>query len=208
MDGQEVEPLLIELAERGFIVRYEVAGQALIWIPAFLRHQNPHHREQPSELPPYQSPGLVPDGTAVKPGAFDSMQSKPEASPPLQGGQAVLIPPSLIPPSLIPESMPTGADAPAAGLTEGHVWQAGIELLSKSGMGEAQARTFLGRLAKDHGKQALHEAVSAAVAEQPVDPRAYLRKVCAKCQGGTRNPSVDFKGVNYGEGVNEHGALI
>lgn len=192
MDGQEVEPLLAELAERGFIVRYEVAGQAVIWIPTFLKHQNPHHREQASELPSYQSPGLVGDAKDVKPEAPASMGPMPEASPPLQGGQAVLNPSSLNPSSLIPESMPTGADAPAAGLTEGQIWEAGIELLSKSGMAEAQARTFLGKLTKDHGKQALQEAVSAAVAEQPVDPRAYLKAVCSSQKGHlTRHAGFD-----------------
>lgn len=131
------------------------------------------------------------------------MGSKPGASTPLQGGQAVLNPSSLN-----PESMPTGACAPAAGLTEAQVWQAGIELLSKAGMAEAQARTFLGKLARDHGKQSLHEAVGAAVAEQPVDPRAYLRAASAKTRGGGHSLSAGFKNVDYTQGVNEHGALI
>lgn len=185
-DSIEVEPLLQELADRGFIVRYKVGDVAVISIPTFLKHQNPHHREQPSELPPPPSPGLEVVGIDPKPQAFASMAPKPEALPPLQGGQAVLIPSSLIPDSLISESMPTGADAPAAVLTEGQVWQAGIDLLSKSNMAESQARTFLGKLTRDHGKQAVHEAVGAAVAEQPVDPRAYLRAVCAGRNKPTR----------------------
>lgn len=178
-DSIEVEPLLGELADHGFIQRYQVAGRSVILIPTFLKHQNPHHREQHSELPPPPSPGLCPDAMDTKPEAFMSMPQKPEASPSLQGGKAVLNPSSLNPESLFSESMPTGAGAPAAELTEGQVWQSGIDLLSKSNMAEAQARTFLGKLTKDHGKQAVHEAIGAAVAEQPVDPRAYLRAVCA-----------------------------
>jgi hypothetical protein len=185
-DSIEVEPLLDELAGRGFIMRYRAEGRTVILIPTFLKHQNPHHREQPSELPSPPSPGPEVVGIDPKPRASASMAPKPEALPLLHGGQAVLNPSSLNPESLFSESMPTGAQAPAAQLTEGQVWQAGIELLGRSSMAEAQARAFLGKLTKDHGKQAVQEAVGAAVAEQPVDPRAYLRKVCA----GRNKPSA------------------
>lgn len=186
-DSIDVEPLLEELASKGFIVRYKVGGVAVILIPTFLKHQNPHHREQPSELPPPPSLGLEPDAIDRKPQAFTCMTSKPEALHPLQGGQAVLNPSSLNPDSLFSESMPAGADAPPAELTDGQVWKAGIDLLSKANMAEEQARAYLGKLTRDHGKPAVHEAVLAAVAEQPIDPRAYMRRVCAG--GGKRAPS-------------------
>lgn len=180
-DSVEVEPLLCELADRGFIARYEVDGVAVICIPTFLKHQNPHHREQPSELPSPQSPGLSIHGMTQKPEAFSSMTPKPEALTPSHGGKAGLIPSSLIPDSLISDSMTAGADAPASEVvTEAQIWQAGIDMLTKTNMGEAQARTFLGKLTKDYGKKALHAAVSAAVTEQPIDPRAYLRAACSR----------------------------
>ena len=47
-----VEKHLKALAERGFIERYEVDGQRLIWIPTFHNHQHPHPNEQESMLPP------------------------------------------------------------------------------------------------------------------------------------------------------------
>lgn len=68
-DSIEVEPLLFELQKHGFIYRYEVNGLELIQILAFHKHQNPHHREPPSDLPPPQSPGLDGDGNKPKPGA-------------------------------------------------------------------------------------------------------------------------------------------
>jgi len=117
-DEQAAEPLLEELRRWGFIEIYEVAGRSYIQILTFHKHQNPHHRESESEIPPPQSPGLLPHGTTSKPGATNGSddceaQGKPEASPGLdakdatyQGGQAGLIPDSgfLIPDSLNPEA--------------------------------------------------------------------------------------------------------
>lgn len=199
MDSQEVEPLLAELEGRGFIVRYEVAGQPLIWIPAFQRHQNPHHREQASELPPYQSPGLGTDGMAQKPEASASMDAKPEALPPSQGGQAVLNPSSLIPSSLIPESMPSGAEAPTADLTEAQVWEAGIQLLGRAGTSESQARAYLGRLARDYGKPALQQAVRDAMVEKPIDPLGWLNAACSRHRKASRGQATDFNPSKYKE---------
>lgn len=112
-DSIEVEPLLADLANRGFIHRYAVEGRGLIQIVAFHKHQNPHHREPESELPPPQSPGLEPDAKKAKPGAGGGSNGgeasgKPEAGPGLRGDEramdgasAVLIPDSG---TLIPDS--------------------------------------------------------------------------------------------------------
>jgi DnaD/phage-associated family protein len=50
-DPDDVNTLLDLLHDRGFVLRYEVDGQRYLWIPTFLRHQNPHHREPSSEIP-------------------------------------------------------------------------------------------------------------------------------------------------------------
>lgn len=47
----DVDAMLLELANSGFIVRYVADGQALIQIVAFSKHQTPHVREAASELP-------------------------------------------------------------------------------------------------------------------------------------------------------------
>lgn len=75
-DSFDVNAMLDDLAQSGFICRYVVNEIKCIQIVNFLKHQNPHHAEKPSTLP-----------------ALD----KPEAS--LR--QNVLIPDSLI---LIPDS--------------------------------------------------------------------------------------------------------
>lgn len=50
-DNCDIEELLTELSDRGFIRRYEVDGIRCIHIPAFGKHQNPHVKEQASTLP-------------------------------------------------------------------------------------------------------------------------------------------------------------
>lgn len=94
-DSVEVEPLLSELEQHGFILRYRAPdGRGVIQVLQFLRHQNPHHREPESDLPPPQSPGLCPDAIATEHGADDARngqqaQGKPEALTPLQPPEAL-----------------------------------------------------------------------------------------------------------------------
>lgn len=132
-DSVDVEPLLDELAAYGFIARYEVDGQRIIQIITFGKHQNPHFREQPSELaamPGWKDPEPItekpealgrskPSKARGKPEALPALQpteapSKPEASPghsthesDLQRGSSPadsLFSDSLIPSSLIPDT--------------------------------------------------------------------------------------------------------
>lgn len=56
-DKADVDDLLSKLADKGFIVRYEISGRRCIAIPAWAKHQNPHHMEPPSEIPP--PPGVT-----------------------------------------------------------------------------------------------------------------------------------------------------
>ena len=51
-DDCSIDGLLSELAKHGFILRYEIAGEKFIQILTFLKHQNPHKNEKPSEIPP------------------------------------------------------------------------------------------------------------------------------------------------------------
>lgn len=48
----DVDALLDDLQRAGFIVRYEAEGVRVIEILNFARHQRPHPKEPPSELPP------------------------------------------------------------------------------------------------------------------------------------------------------------
>lgn len=97
-DDGSVDDMLQELHESGFILRYESNGQRYIQVLNFSKHQNPHHKEQPSTIPAPVLPETKPRHT--------SDLSRP--SPSVAG----LIPDSLnlIPDSLNP-STATSADA-------------------------------------------------------------------------------------------------
>lgn len=99
-DNCDAEAFLAQLAERGFILRYEAVGKRFIQILAWGKHQNPHCKEAASTIP-------APDGHVdeqeeeqVKHGA-STVQAQVEHSPlPERAG---LIPDSL---NLIPDSSP------------------------------------------------------------------------------------------------------
>lgn len=85
-DSIEVDPLLAELERFRMIARYTANGLGVIQILGFRKHQNPHHREPESTLPPHQSLRLDVDGKYVWPEASTACNEvdalgKPEASP-------------------------------------------------------------------------------------------------------------------------------
>lgn len=116
-DSQDAEPLLKELSDKGFILQYEVDGKAYIQIPMFKKHQNPHHREKESEIPPPQSPGVsslakTPKSEALPLCNQSNTSDKPEIQRPTSDFSSGLNPAdSLIPDSLIPDSLNSDANA-------------------------------------------------------------------------------------------------
>ena len=113
-DSQEVEPLLRELTERGFIDRYEIDGIKVIQILKFTAHQSPHFSEKPSELPE-----KFPESQPIEETKFPESPPLKEVckrkssrnTPSLKGGSQP--PDSLNPDSLNPESV---VDPPVEGL--------------------------------------------------------------------------------------------
>ncbi len=83
-DPVDLEPLLEELRQHGFIRRYEVSGVRVISIPTFVKHQRPHPKEPPSELPaePDESrkKTVEPDSSTTS-CAFPSSPSLPSLNP-------------------------------------------------------------------------------------------------------------------------------
>lgn len=85
-DQCDVDALLAQLTVRGFIVRYVIDGRALIAIPAFPKHQNPHVREPASTIPApckhsasTEPARLIPDSPSLIPDS--GIQRKADASP-------------------------------------------------------------------------------------------------------------------------------
>lgn len=192
---EQVQGLVDEMIAQGLVVVYEVAGKQY-WHVTGWHHQRiekPTFKHPKFEESLQINPRAVADKSPKPPGALDPVL---EGSGKEGKGE---------------DSVPAGTPASTLTVITGEqTWKAGIELLSKSGMNESQARRFLGTLARDHGDQALQAAVNAALAKEPppADPRAYLKAVCAKPQRGVRGHSTDFVNVDYTQGVSEHGALI
>lgn len=90
---------LTELAQLGFIDRYEVGGEAFIQVVNFTKHQSPHKTEKPSEIPAKpENPGVpeIPEKAPLNNGCATDEES--------------LIPDSL---NLIPDCLEEEPPAPA-----------------------------------------------------------------------------------------------
>lgn len=91
-DGCDVDGLLNQLAERGFIVRYVVGGIPLILVVNFTKHQNPHCKEAASHLPPPHEHGACIGGDCVEHegGHADSLNRIPDplVYPSQEGGMS------------------------------------------------------------------------------------------------------------------------
>jgi len=106
-DNLEISDLIDELINYELVVQYEVDGRKCLWIPGFLKHQNPHPKEAASELPPPLCQiENTPDSRGInepckgndEPCNYTARNLKVSTSP-----ADVLIPSSLIPSSLIPD---------------------------------------------------------------------------------------------------------
>jgi len=177
-DDIHVDTLLCELAKspEKFIVRYVINGARFIEIPNFLRHQNPHKAERPSEIPAFtqtlhssctiQAPSLHSASTAFfGTDPADSLNLIPD---PLNAEQSS---DGENPSQVLPEIVP------AQNTVSDPVWGDGILLLTGKGTPEAQARSYLGALVKTHGKDAVTGAISKAIIEDPAEPKAYLKGI-------------------------------
>lgn len=89
-DGLDVEPMLVWLAENGFIVRYQVDGKRYIQVLEFKKHQKPHANERDSSIPPPEkqqgTAKLVPEhnhGSAMD--ALNPSSLNPDSGPPDSG---------------------------------------------------------------------------------------------------------------------------
>ena len=89
----DVDAMLNDLKNAGFIDRYEVDGVACIQVINFAKHQTPHVREQGSSLP-NNTQGTTKVVPCHDQGCASSSPRSPDS----------LIPDSLIPDSLIPDS--------------------------------------------------------------------------------------------------------
>lgn len=191
-DECDINDLLDQLVSRGFIARYEAGGQKLIQVLAFNKHQNPHKNEPESLLP-----SLVDEQESQSIGFEQAPEqhSTSTVQAPEQHSTNRADSLNLIPDSFISVPIGTGAAAP---LSQAEVWKAAVDLLAAQGMGESQARAFIGKLTKELGGNtaALGDLVEAAVAEQPADARAWML-AAARQRAGVRGAARPSQEVRY-----------
>lgn len=89
-DSIDVDAGIDELGAAGFLERYIIEGSAYIQITNFHKHQNPHHRERESSIPPAPihtglTKGVEPRTTES---SHDHARGEPRASPNLGQGKA------------------------------------------------------------------------------------------------------------------------
>lgn len=86
-DDCNIDDLLNQLQEHGFIMRYEANGCKCIQILNFNKHQNPHHQEKDSELPSPDNNEISSEVIQDKTGSnrADSLNLIPESLNPQSG---------------------------------------------------------------------------------------------------------------------------
>lgn len=179
-----------ELFDKGFANRCETTKW--VWIRKHLewnKPENPNQRKAAAKVA-----SSVPDQCAWKRDFWRdaaevlTLEPLPEANP------CETVPQTLSEPFLNQkqkqEQEQKGSEANASGgkppseKSKTELWHAAVSLLSGQGMPEAQARSFVGKLAKDYPDgDIVLEAVRATVAEQPADARAYLKATCQRLSG-------------------------
>lgn len=125
-DEQPVEPLLAELAERRFIIRYQNSAGRWIQITKFWKHQTPHYSEKASVIKPptlqewpaherAQNPGNRGDEGSESPGEHQETSGELLETESINRGSQP--PDSLIPDSgfLIPSSLIADSPIPDTG---------------------------------------------------------------------------------------------
>ncbi len=104
-DNVNVDKLLNQLKDKGFIIRYQVDGERYIQVVNFVKHQNPHIKEQASEIP---APDMHGASTVQTPDEQDACTAD----------SLSLDSPLLIPDSPIPQPDPDGSESVPKKLTQ------------------------------------------------------------------------------------------
>lgn len=99
-ENVNVDRLLAQLADAGFIQRYEASGEKVIQIANFKKHQRPHQNEPGSGLPPMYEVGVAGGQPMAMPTSSGSYSgSKSSSGSKSEGGEGAGDPPPEAPPS-------------------------------------------------------------------------------------------------------------
>lgn len=80
------------------------------------------------------------------------------------------------------------------------IWTEGIELLTESGMADTNARSLLGKLGKEYGRELLGECIAATQAANAINAHEYLIKTLQNRKNGLNG--------NYGSNKTQNGLNV
>jgi len=178
-DNCDFSRVLDALCTRGFLVRYEVDGEEFGCIPTFTEHQAINNREVESSIPPPDESSIK-SCTSTREARVNDATGTPAEGKGKEGkGKEYSVPNGTAgePAAKTPEEM-----------TKDELWRAGKSLLNQAGMPIAQCGSFVGKLVKDYGNDAVVQAVRTAVVERPADPASFLRATCQRLAGERAAP--------------------
>jgi hypothetical protein len=161
--GQKIAALLTELADADMIRCYDVDRACYAFVPRFrqrLQRNTLKHPHPPESL--YQDDDHAKD-------LFNKIKNKnknPTVGQRLGNGSPTDGQP--------PEEEEKRSKEAASGHPS-DVWTLGLQVLTDSGISEATARTYLGKLRKDYTDEVLTEALLASVGK--TEPKSYLAAV-------------------------------
>jgi hypothetical protein len=175
----QIDEMLDTLAKRepgwGFIVRYEVDGHRYIQVVNWHKHQSPH-KDEAALFPAMKEVTECTGRARAEHGSPPplTLNSYSDSSVLRTGGKTAAGTASVDP------STARNGDTPDP--VERRIWVDGVELLTRTGMKDAAARSYLGRLAKEYGnaddpslgRRKLAEAIAVTQSANPPDPKAYL----------------------------------
>lgn len=140
-DDIDFSKVMDALADRGFVVRYEVDGKPYGFVPSFTHHQIINNRESESKLPPPPVPDApsdagcdaFSDACATRHGNYNGeREGEGESNS---------------------EANASGASAPQPGDPVKELFDAGVRVLGACDVAAPKARTMIGKWRKQHPGQ-------------------------------------------------------
>lgn len=202
-DALDVAALFDELLAAGLVQVYDADGTSYLVVRGFVKHQKIDKRS-PSRLPapPADAPTCVASDSSgchrLPPTFAEFPQIPPSPAdypriPPPEGkgregngkeGKGSEANASGTAKGELSTTTPvlSQSSSPAA-MGKDDLWAAGKALLEEAGMPARQCGSFVGRLAREHGRDVAMEAVRVAVLERPADPIGYLQATCLRLTG-------------------------
>ncbi len=167
-DNIDITELLGEIEAVGSIRRYEIDGKVYGAVRNFRKFQKP---KTPNDIHPATAEilayaGLISEAELNEGGSFppkgEAFPQKEEKSRLMEEGG--------------------GNSSSVANATDGEVvadpvkimFDAGVSLIKSAGKSESAARSWLGKVRKDHGPEAVIVAIGAAKREGAIDPISFM----------------------------------